>query len=315
MMRKHFFGSLIVLVFLFGSSALARADNEIESRSANIYSEGTRIHADIYHRKSSAGNTLPTIIMAHGWGGTAALLLAQATDFANAGYFVIAFDYRGWGGSDSRVMLTKPAAENHGQTFTAEVKEVREVVDPLDQMQDYLNVIHWAMGEALVDKARVGLWGTSFSGGLVVAAAARDSRVKALVSQVGFFGTAVSKLPAEQLVRSRDEGTKRARGELAYPPPRAREVGNLSGGPIREKFLLYDAIDDVAKVKNCAMLFIAAEKEELFDNKAHPEAAFKRAAEPKKYVVIPGVAHYGIYSQARQEASDLALGWFDQHLK
>ena len=57
------------------------------------------------------------------------------------------------------------------------------------------------------------------------------------------------------------------------------------------------------------MLFIAAEKEELFDNKAHPEALFKLAVEPKKYVMIPGIAHCGIYSEARQVASDLAVIW------
>jgi uncharacterized protein len=316
MLRNAQLKWFFVLATVWLSIASARADGEIEFRTANIFSEGTRIQADIYHAKSLAGKILPTIIMAHGWGGTAALLRTQATDFANAGYFVIAFDYRGWGNSDSRVMLTQPAPESKsGQPFSTEVKEIREVVDPVDQLQDYLNVIHWAMGEAMVDKNRIGLWGTSFSGGLVVAAAARDSRIKALVSQVGFFGTAVTKLPAEQLARARDDGTKRAHGELPYPPPRAREVGSLSGGPIREKFLLYDAVDDAAKVKNCAMLFIAAEKEELFDNKDHPEAAFKRAAEPKKYSVIPGIAHYGIYSQARQEASDLALDWFNQHLK
>ena len=308
--------SFLAFISLFVSIGVAHAEADVESRVATIFSEGTRIHADVYHLKALAGKSLPTIIMAHGWGGTAALLRTQATDFANAGYFVIAFDYRGWGNSESRVLLTQPALNGKSeQTLTAEVKEVREVVDPIDQLQDYLNVIHWVMGETMVDKARVGLWGTSFSGGLVTAAAARDGRIKALVSQVGFFGTAVNKLPPAQLARAREEGSKRARGELAYPAPGAREVGNLSGGPIREKFLLYDAIEDTANVKNCAMLFIAAEKEELFNNKDHPEAAFKRAAEPKKYVVIPGIAHYGVYSEARKEAGNLALGWFDQHLK
>ena len=306
---------LLLLIALIVPTTTAHADDGVETRSTNIYSEGARLHADVYHLKSLVGKALPTIIMAHGWGGTAASLRTQATDFASAGYFVIAFDYRGWGNSDSRLILTEPAAENHGHIFVAEVKEIREVVDPVDQLQDYLNAIHWAIGEAMADRNRIGLWGTSFSGGLVVAAAARDSRVKALVSQVGYFGSAVNKLSPQQLVRARDEGSKRARGELAYPLPRAREVGGLSGGPIREKFLLYDAVEDAANVKNCAMLFIAAEKEELFDNKDHPGAAFGLASEPKKYVVIANIAHYGIYSEARQEASDLAVRWFNQHLK
>jgi hypothetical protein len=99
------------------------------------------------------------------------MLSPQATDVARAGYFVIAFDYRGRGDSDSRLILTMPAPDPSTQTdhrFTAEVKEMREVVDPVDQAADIFSVIHWALGKAMVDKNRIGLWGTSFSGGLVV---------------------------------------------------------------------------------------------------------------------------------------------------
>src|SRR5262245_46677776 len=74
----------------------------VEERQVNIMSEGVRLHADIYSPKSAAAGPLPTIIMSHGWGGTAAMLRTQATDFARAGYLVVAFDYRGWGESDSR---------------------------------------------------------------------------------------------------------------------------------------------------------------------------------------------------------------------
>jgi hypothetical protein len=63
------------------------------------------------------------------------------------------------------------------------------------------------------------------------------------------------------------------------------------------------------------MLFIAAEREELFDNRQHPQLAYERAADPKKYVVIPGIAHYGIYGEARGQATALAIEWFDHHLK
>jgi uncharacterized protein len=290
----------------------------VEERKVDIVSEGVRIHADVYAPKAPAARPLPTIIMSHGWGGTAAMLRPQAGAFASAGYLVVAFDYRGWGESDSRVVLTQPAADasqKKGQRFTAEVMEVREVVDPLDQATDLFNVIHWAVGEAAVDKTRVGLWGTSFSGGLVVYVAARDPRIKALVSQVGYMGQPITGFSPSSLAKMYEDSTRRARGELGYPPPRVKEVGNLQGGPIREKFLLYAPIEDVARAKGCAMLFIAAEHEELFDNKSHPELAYARAGEPKKYIVIPAIAHYGIYGQAREEATRLAIEWFDLHLK
>ena len=288
----------------------------IEERRVDIMSDGVRIHADVYVPKSAAG-ALPTILMSHGWGGTAAMLRPQATAFASAGYLVVAFDYRGWGESDSRVILTRPApdaAQRSGQRYTAEVREIREVVDPIDQATDVLNVIHWAMAEPQVDRGRVGLWGTSFSGGLVIHVAARDPRIKALVSQVGYMGQPIAAMSAAALAKNYDDATRRARGQLDYPAPRAREVGNLQGGPIREKFLVYAPIDDVAQVKG-ALLLIAAENEELFDNRSHPEAAYQRGHEPKRYVVIPGIAHYGIYREARDEATRLAIEWFDQHLK
>ena len=289
----------------------------VEERQADIMSEGVRMHADVYAPKSPAPGPLPTILMSHGWGGTAAMLRPQATDFARAGYLVVAFDYRGWGESDSRVILSKPApdaAQRSGQRYTAEVREIREVVDPIDQATDIFNVIHWAMGEPQVDKSRIGLWGTSFSGGLVIYVAARDPRVKALVSQVGYMGQPVFAMPAAALARNYDDATHRARGQLDYPTPRAREVGSLQGGPIREKFLVYAPIEDVARIKG-ALLLIAAENEELFDNRSHPALAYERAQEPKRYVVIPGIAHYGIYREARDEATRLAIEWFDQHLK
>lgn len=297
--------------------------DDIDYRKANVMSEGVRLTAELYSPKSAAGKQLPTIIMSHGWGGTAALLRDVALDFAHAGYLVIAFDYRGWGASDSRVILTAPEpAKKDGNKFTAEVMEIREVVDPFEQTQDIFNVIHWSMGEPQVDKNRLGLWGSSYSGGHVVYAAAHDPRVKCIVSQVGAedsrpraqltssFGS-----EAEQLKQAYEEATKRARGEIGYPPPRARVIGNLQGAPIREKLLRYAPVDDVSMIKNCAMLFVVAEKEELFDNALHAKLAYDRASEPKKYVVIPGITHYGVYTTARVQATKIEIEWYNEHLK
>lgn len=293
----------------------------IDFRQANVISEGVRLHAELFSLKSSAGKQLPTVIMAHGWGGTAAAFRRDAIDLANAGYLVITFDYRGWGASDSRVILTGPAPANRdGLKFTAEVKEIREVVDPLEQTTDWFNVIHWAMGEAAVDKGRIGLRGSSYSGGHVVYVAARDSRIKATVSQVGSLdsrprSTPIAGAETDQVKLAYEEATKRARGELGYPAPRARVIGNLQGAPIRDKLLNYAPLEDAARLKNCAALFLVAEKEELFDNSLHAKAAYDRIPGPKKYVIMPGITHYGIYREARDQAIKLAIEWFDQHLK
>ncbi len=298
----------------------------LDYRKANIMSEGVRLHAELFSLKSLAGKQLPTIIMAHGWGGTAANFRRDAIDLANAGYLVIVFDYRGWGQSDSRLILTgqSPVKPTSGQNqkFTAEVTELREYVDPLDQTTDWFNVIHWAMGETMVDKNRIGLRGSSYSGGHVVYVAARDPRVKAIVSQVSALDsrpkaiTALGGGESDQLKLAYEEATKRARGEIGYPPPRQqRVIGNLTGAPIRDKLLQYAPVEDASRLKNCAALFIDAEKEELFDIRDHSKLAYERAPQPKKYVLIPGITHYGIYTTAREQAIKLAVEWFDQHLK
>jgi uncharacterized protein len=293
-----------------------KAPDNIDFRTANIFSEGVRLNAELFSLKSLAGKPLPTIIQAHGWGGVAANFRWDAMALANAGYLVIDFDYRGWGQSDGRVVLKAPPEKKDGRRFTAQVEELREYVDPLEQTTDWFNVINWAMGEPTVDKERVGLRGSSYSGGHVFYVAARDPRVKAIVSQVGAFDSRWVVADAEQAKTTYDEAARRARGELDYPEPRAKVVGNLIGAPIRDKLLHYAPVEEAAKVKDCAVLFIVAEKEELFDNKDHAKLAYDRMpGAKKKYVSVPNITHYGIYREQRQQAIKLAIEWFDQYLK
>jgi dienelactone hydrolase len=289
---------------------------DIESRKATIMSEGSRLAAELFAPKASAEKKLPTIIMSHGWGGTAQQLRSEAAAFAQAGYLVVIFDYRGWGGSEGRVVLTKPAQHGKpGEPFTAEVKEIREVVDPLEQTTDLLNVLHWVQGEKQCDTNRIGLWGSSYSGGHVVYAAARDPRVKATVSQVPALDSRFVVQTDDMRHQTFDQATQRARGDIGYPPPGQRVIGNLRGAPIFDKLMQYAPVEDVDKAPKCAMLFVLAEKEELFDNKDHGILAYNRAKGPKKLVILPGLKHYDIYLVARKEAQRLALEWFDKYLK
>ena len=289
---------------------------DIAFRTADIISEGTRMHADVYSLKSLAEKKLPTLVLCHGWGGTAAGLRHTSLTFARAGYLVVTFDFRGWGESDSRVILTgKAPREKKEGRFTAEVREVREVVDPLDQGMDLLNAIHWVHGDPQCDTEQIGLWGSSFSGGLVVYAAARDPRVKATVSQVPALDGRWSTRTPEGRRAVYGQATGRARGKISYPEPGVRAVGNLKGAPIMEKMALYAPVEDVTKAPKCAMLFILAGNEELFDNKEHGVLAHQRARGPKKIVTIEEITHYGIYGVARDRAEKLAVEWFDEHLK
>ncbi len=298
------------------AAANFKAPDHLDFRTASVISEGVRLHAELFSLKSLAGKSLPTIIMAHGWGGTAANFRRDAIDLATAGYLIITFDYRGWGQSDGRLILTSPPEKKDGQRFTAQVMELREYVDPLEQTTDWFNVISWAMAEPQVDQNRIGLRGSSYSGGHVFYVAARAPRVKAIVSQVGAFDSRWVVADAAQKKLTDTEATKRARGEIGYPEPRVKAVGNLIGAPIRDKLQQYAPVEEAAKLKDCAVLFIVAEKEELFDNKDHAKLAYDRMpGTKKKYVVVPNILHYGIYLQERELAIKLAIEWFDQYLK
>src|SRR5262249_27500414 len=226
---------------------------------------------------------LPTIVMSHGWGGTAAALRPDAVRFARAGYLVVAFDYRGWGSSDSRLVAVGKPEKKDGK-LVAEVKEVREVVDPIDQTTDILNAISWVTGDKQCDKERIGIWGSSFSGGHVVYVAARDPRVKAFVSQVGSMDGRWVLSPKLKDYTFSQAGA-RPRGQIGYPKPREK-FGTLTGAPVLEKFVGYAPIEDIGRCKDCAKLFVIAENEELFDNKEHAIRAYDRATGVKKLVTV-----------------------------
>ena len=209
-------------------AASFKPPDNIDYRRVNIMSEGVRMYGEIFSLKTLAGKKLPTIIQAHGWGGTAAGFRRDSIDLANAGYLVLSFDYRGWGESDARLILAGPSpvkpVSGQSQKFSAEVVEVREVVDPLEFVADWFNAIHWAMGEPMVDKDRIGLRGSSYSGGHIVHVAAHDPRVRAIVGQVSAFDsrpkamTVLAGSEADQLKLAYDEATRERAASLAIRP-------------------------------------------------------------------------------------------------
>ena len=305
----------VLLLLVLPSLAAAQEPpppEELTFRKDNIMSEGVRLGAEVFSLKTNEEKKLPPIVMCHGWGGTAKALRSDAAVFARAGYLVVTFDYRGWGASDGRIIR---AGEKNKDGSRADVKEIREVIDPIEQTADLLNVIHWVQEEKQCDRKRIGLWGTSFSGGHVVYVAARDPRVKATVSQVPAFDGRWAINSSRMRKETYGGATQRARGKAGYPEPGETAVGKLKGSPILEKIGRYAPVEDAARLKSCAALFILAEKEELFDNKEHGILAHSKAKGPKKLVIVPEIKHYGIYREAKKRAQELAIEWYDEYLK
>lgn len=293
-----------------------RSPADVDFQVVNIISEGVRLHGELF-RPHDIGGKLPTVLMAHGWGGTAAAFRPDAVDLARAGFLVLTFDYRGWGESDSRVVLTGPEPPGSGDdVFTAEVKALRGYVDPFEQVGDWFNAIDWLAGEPAADMTRLGLRGSSYSGGHVIYIAAHDARVRALVSQVGGIADRPEVLPADRagpfVQARRDMGTATAHGETGYPPPFAK-FGQLTGEPVGDKTLRWWPNADAQYVR-AAALFVLAGNDGLIDNSKSGRLAYERVQGPKKLVVIPGIRHFQIYGPYREQAIQLAIDWFKEHL-
>jgi uncharacterized protein len=117
---------------------------------------------------ASAGAPVAGVVMAHGFSATKEMALdGYATEFCSAGLAVLAYDHRCLGASDG---------------------EPRQVINPWAQTRDYRYAIGWLAARPEVDRDRIGLWGSSFSGGQVLVLGAIDERVRAVVASVPFAG-------------------------------------------------------------------------------------------------------------------------------
>ncbi|MGJ9422944.1 alpha/beta hydrolase [Aeromicrobium sp. CF3.5] len=161
------------------------------SRDLDLTSRGVRLGATWFPAGSDdlAGpNGRPCVVMAHGFGCTRdGGLAAFAERFADAGCQVVTFDYRGFGTSDG---------------------EPRQRVSYRRQRQDYAAVVAAVRQIDDVDPDRVVVWGTFYSGGHVVAVAAGDHRIAAVISQ----GAAVDGLAILRKQELADPRTPRSKG-------------------------------------------------------------------------------------------------------
>ena len=140
-----------------------------------------RISAWLY-RPDGDGDT-PLLVMAHGLGGVRTMRLdAYAERFAAAGYACLVFDYRNFGASEGAP---------------------RQLLDIRMQLQDWTVATAFARTLPGIDPQRIGLWGTSFSGGHVIATAARVPGIAAVVSQCPFTDGVASFATLSPLISAR----------------------------------------------------------------------------------------------------------------
>lgn len=131
---------------------------------------GATCRGELWLPEHDAGTPPPVVVLGHGFAlryGDS--LTTYATRFVQEGMAALLFDYRGFGASSGTP---------------------REVVDGYQHVLDFLSAVRFVKTRGdVVDPSRIGLFGTSYSGGHVLIAAAKlrtDRSLRAVVSQVPF---------------------------------------------------------------------------------------------------------------------------------
>jgi fermentation-respiration switch protein FrsA (DUF1100 family) len=292
----------------------------MNQRTVNFFSEETRMEGDLFLPSDlKANERRPGVVLCHGFTGVRSLILGDyAKIFAEAGFVALTFDYRGYGGSEG----------------------IRRRLIPMEQIDDIRNTISFLETVPEVDPDRIGLWGTSFGGANAPYTAAVDTRIKAVVGQVGFGDGARFLLDtrrfddqADLLKQVEEDRRRRAvegTGTRLSPLDalNSAQTNAFLGASLKnvapsridiswetiEKTLEYKPIEVIDRIAPRALLLIGARDDDLCKIEGY-EKLYDRAREPKKLVVLP-ITHYEIYGgKWLEESSRLAVEWFNRFLK
>jgi uncharacterized protein len=270
-----------------------------------------------------ASGPRPGITMSHGYAGTKYHgIEPMAEAFAAAEFVVLVHDHRGFGDSDG---------------------QPRQDVNPWVQVADWRRSISYLQDRDEVDEERIGLWGTSFSGGHALVLGATDRRLKAVVAQVptidghaaGLRRVAPAAVAGLEAALAADE-----RAQLRGEPPAMQPIVNPDGGgtygaaeevafylqPIPDGLWentvtvrstrwtrMYAPREFVSRVSPTPLLILAADH----DNTVLTDlvlGAYEQALEPKRLVMLEG-GHFDPYGAQFERASNAAVAWFTEHLE
>ena len=143
--------------------------------------------------------------MAHGLTAVREMFLDRYAEvFATAGFTTLVYDHFGFGSSDG---------------------EPRQCPSPSLQLEGYRDAVAWLGRQASVDAGRIGLWGSSFSGGEVIILAAEDLPIACAVAQVPALAEGGPGLPTGALAAV-TEALEQGRDDLVLPATTATPDGD-----------------------------------------------------------------------------------------
>jgi fermentation-respiration switch protein FrsA (DUF1100 family) len=248
-----------------------------------------------------------------------------AEAFAAGGLGALVFDNRNFGASDG---------------------EPRQEIDPWAQVRDYRHAVSYAQTLPEVKADRIGVWGSSYSGGHVLVLGAIDKRIKCVAAQVPLvsgMGNIQRLVRQDFLAPNRalleQDRAARYRGEppgmipVVDPDPMAAsslptpdswewfsETGKRKAPAWKNEVTLrtvemlmeYEPGVYVERISPTPLLMVVAAGDHLTPTDLALEA-YQRAREPKRLVLLPG-GHFDAYVKDFDTASGAARDWFLEHL-
>lgn len=260
----------------------------------------------------------PGVVMSAGFAGVKEGFLGHPYHevLAEAGVATVLYDHVNCGESDG---------------------EPRQELDPILQQRGYRDAITFLAGRADIDGDRIGIWGTSYSGGHVLGVAAADRRVRCVVSQAmtisGHRNLLRRHTPSGYAELRRgwaEDRLARARGSAPATVPAFAEDSDsvrfaMSRPPEQRKnwrnevtvrsWELYDEYEPAAFIERISPtpLLMIVGVDDVMTPAEDALAAYGRALEPKRLLLIPG-GHYAAYTDHFELTSTAARDWFVEHL-
>ncbi|HZP95331.1 MAG TPA: CocE/NonD family hydrolase [Candidatus Limnocylindria bacterium] len=285
----------------------------MKTDEVTFYSEGVKLHGFL-HRPDAPSGRLPFIVQGPGWLGLADAKLYRPYHeaFADAGFAVLIFDYRGFGSSEGD----------------------RGTLSPAWQLEDWRNAIAYMRGRHDIDGARGAVFGSGGTGGgNAVLVGAYEPALRATISQVPVADgrdwlhrmrqehewiAFLASVEADRRARAAGgEGTAVHPREgimVATPERRATAVKSDVDSRIptavplaaAQAILEYRPIDVAHRLRGLMVIGVADDAVTPTD---HAERLYEAAAPPKQLVLQRNTSHYTAYTQYASEVIPLMVDW------
>src|SRR4030095_7335674 len=301
--------------------------------------DGVTLRGWLYLPDEATGR-VPTVVMAHGFSAVKEMYLDRFAEvFAAGGLGAVGVCTRHISAREGGVLLDN-------RNFGASDGEPRQDIDPWAQVRDYRDAITFAGTVPEVDASRIGIWGSSYSGGHVLVVGAIDRRVKCVVSQVplisghrnarrlirsDFIAAVQAQFDADRVARY--TGKAPAMIPVGGADPMApcalatadswqwfTETGKMRAPAWRnevtlrsvEMFTEYEPGAYIEWISPTPLMLVVAAGDHLTVSD-EALAAYNRALEPKRLVLLSD-GHFDAYVKGFDLASRPARDWFVQHL-